>query len=268
MSTKEKQQTSGASIVIGCILVIAIVGLVIGTIILFSSINEYSTAAAVYDNLAENYVAPVSNDTAQPSLQDVALQGQLRYDIDFDSLRKINPDVIGWIIIENTPVNYPILKSKDNAEYLNLTFDGKKNACGSIFIDYENRPDFSDRNTIIYGHNMKNGSMFKTVNYFSDEKYYQEHKDGIWICTPYWQRKYSVISAHATSSTASTYSILFDSDEAYMEHLVSEVSASWYVPERTYDVSKNLVTLSTCRGSNSNQRFVLLLQADYEISVK
>ena len=77
--------------------------------------------------------------------------------VDFESLQAINKDVVGWIFIEDTVVNYPVLHSKkNNDEYLYTTYDGKQNNSGSIFADYRNNADFTDDNTVLYGHNMKN----------------------------------------------------------------------------------------------------------------
>ena len=103
--------------------------------------------------------------------------------VDFNGLKAINPEVIGWIQIEGTSISYPIMKGKDNDYYLKHTFEGNYNAAGSIFIDYTNNSNFEDCNTIIYGHNMKNGSMFGLLRkHFKD----RESVPGryIWICTP------------------------------------------------------------------------------------
>ena len=80
--------------------------------------------------------------------------------VDFESLKAINPDVKGWLYIEALDISYPVVQGPDNDAYLHTTYEGTSNFAGSIFLDYQNQGDFSDGNTIVYGHNMKNLSMF------------------------------------------------------------------------------------------------------------
>jgi len=95
--------------------------------------------------------------------------------VDFDELKKINSNVVGWIVIEDTQVNYPIVQGKDNSYYLNHSFDKSWNSLGSIFMDYRSSNDFSDYNTFIYGHHTKNGSMFGELYKYMDATFYKEH---------------------------------------------------------------------------------------------
>ena len=93
--------------------------------------------------------------------------------IQFDELRKINPDIVGWLKVEGTEIDYPIVQTGNNETYLNTDFEGKKSVAGAIYLDYESEPDFSGRHNIIYGHNMKNGSMFKDIVKYKDEEIFQ-----------------------------------------------------------------------------------------------
>lgn len=98
-----------------------------------------------------------SEDLGQPEEQ----QPVAPINVDFASLKSINDDVIGWIYMEALPqISYPMVQGKDNNMYLHQTYEKNYNFAGTIFIDYENKRDFSDCNTLVYGHNMKNGSMF------------------------------------------------------------------------------------------------------------
>ena len=97
--------------------------------------------------------------------------------VNFKSLKERNPDVIGWIFFENESISYPILYSGDNVRYLRRTLDGKNASAGSIFLDGGNTPDFEDSRNVIYGHNMKNRSMFGKLKYYMQEKeYYEDHQ--------------------------------------------------------------------------------------------
>ena len=84
--------------------------------------------------------------------------------VDFEALRQQNPDIIAWIYSTDTPINYPVVQSEDNSYYLRRLIDGTRNTAGTIFADFRNAPDFSDRNTLVYGHNMKNNPMFGTLS--------------------------------------------------------------------------------------------------------
>lgn len=97
--------------------------------------------------------------------------------VDLNSLVSQNPDIKGWLFFENEDLSFPIMYSGDNEKYLRTTFDGKNSKAGSIFIEGMNAPDFSDSHTIIYGHSMKNGSMFgKLKEYVNQPNYYEYHK--------------------------------------------------------------------------------------------
>ena len=97
-------------------------------------------------------------------------------EIDFDGLRAINGDIVAWIQISGIGVDYPVVQGKDNEHYLHYTFDGKENKAGSIFLDYRNRADFTDDKMILYGHNMKDGSMFSNLKNFEDARFQKENK--------------------------------------------------------------------------------------------
>lgn len=96
--------------------------------------------------------------------------------IDFKALWAVNPDIIGWIRVPGTSIDYPILYSGDNSTYLNRSLEGKKDVHGAIFLDMDSQPDFSGRHNLFYGHNMRDGSMFSAVNKFKNENFYNEHR--------------------------------------------------------------------------------------------
>lgn len=95
-------------------------------------------------------------------------------EIDFDELRAINEDIVAWIQIPRIGVDYPVVQGKDDEPYLHYTFDGIANKAGSIFLDYRNRADFTDSKVILYGHNMKDGSMFSNLKKYQDADFRKE----------------------------------------------------------------------------------------------
>ena len=182
----------------------------------------------------------------------------LPFDINWEELYKINPDIVAWVVIEGSDVNYPVVQTDNNEKYLKTTFEGSNNPSGCIFIDADNRADLSDYNTVIYGHNMRDGSMFKSINYYKDEEYYKDHPY-VWILTPKSQVKYAVISAHVTDDGSETYDEVF-ADGDYKSHLLREISKSLYETNEEVDFDRGIITLSTCTKRNSNKRMVLICQ--------
>ena len=97
------------------------------------------------------------------------------FTVDFSGLKELNPDCIGWIRFENIDISYPIMQGEDNEYYLKHTFEGQAVTAASIFMDANNHADFSDQNTFIYGHNMKDKTMFGKLNNYKDEEFYKEN---------------------------------------------------------------------------------------------
>jgi len=155
--------------------------------------------------------------------------------IDFAGLKAINRQVIGWIMVPDSPINYPIMKAADNQKYLNRTLHGKYNVLGSIFMDFRNKSDYSDPNTIIYGHNVRNGAMFGSLHQYKNEEYLDSHRY-VYIITEEGTRVYEIFSAFVTD----IYDDVYDFD-------LQRGSAD-----------KDIITLSTCTSSGRvNERYVI-----------
>ena len=127
---------------------------------------------------------PTVTPTAEPPKVGTAMERELRYSVDFDSLRAINEDVIGWIMQEGTEINFPVVQGEDNEYYLTHLYTGAVNRTGAIFADAGNSPYFTDMCTYLYGHNRKNGSMFASLPNYLDHAYYEAHPT-MTVMTPY-----------------------------------------------------------------------------------
>ena len=123
--------------------------------------------------LLREYVNEEEREEDESEEQDSTLASKAT--VDFQALRKINLDIIAWIRIPDTKIDYPIVQGKNNAYYLKHMFQKTEHAAGSIFLDVDNEADFSNRKSILYGHNMKDGSMFQGLHRFQEESYLQEH---------------------------------------------------------------------------------------------
>ena len=125
--------------------------------------REYQEIRAIARAPRGTYTAAEAPAQPQPPPQE---EESVEPDIDWEALRAINPDIVGWIVLDGTPIDYPIVRGRDNDMYLHQTFTGERNVSGAIFMDYRNAPDFSDPFTLIHGHNMQNGSMFAGLHDF------------------------------------------------------------------------------------------------------
>lgn len=176
--------------------------------------------------------------------------------LNFDELQKKNKDIIAWIYCENTPINYPVLRCEDNSYYLNHLPDGQYNKNGSLFVDYRCSSNFSDFNTIIYGHNMKTEKMFGSLTNYKKQSYYDEHPI-IYLLTPQQNYQIKLVSGFITSSDSNVYSFseTFKERKEFIDYaqLNSVFTSGVKITE-----TDNLITLSTCSYENSNARFVVI----------
>ena len=176
--------------------------------------------------------------------------------INLAALQEVNPDVIGWIRIPDSKIDYPLVRGADNDYYLNNTWDKKKSSVGSIFMEYRNAPDLMDYNTILYGHNMNDGSMFANIKRYSSQWYWERHPY-VYILTEQGVYRYEVFAAYETPVDSKTYGLSFRQTEtktALLEHIF-EKSPDFYqiVP----DPMDRILTLSTCSGMGYSNRWVI-----------
>ena len=176
----------------------------------------------------------------------------------YDKLTEINPDVLGWITLYDTDIDYPLVQGETNSEYLYRNARGESSYTGSIFLDCHNSRDFSDFNTIIYGHHISGGAMFSDLDKFEEEDYFNTHKYG----SLYYAGSDHIIEIFSFLNDVSgydeqIYSVGIETEEEqekYIERL--EVDALY---NRELDVTSedNIVLLSTCSRNMTNGRYIL-----------
>ncbi len=178
-------------------------------------------------------------------------------EVDFEALQAINPDVIGWIYMEDSQINYPIVQGIDNDQYIKKLADGRYNIAGSIFMDYRNQPDLGDRHTVIYGHRMNNGSMFGALVNYKDQAYYDSHPQCL-LLTPEANYKLEFFSGYVAELDEQAWKLEFESDEEFAEWLDEAIEKSTFKSEVSPTAQDRIVTLSTCTRDNAYTRYVLL----------
>ena len=174
MSDAPKTPKKKSNLIYNVLLVVFAAGFLIGGYRLFDIYYHYHQADAEYSKLENTYVTAVTEEGV-PTAKKEEMEA-LRVDygfpalkVDFGNLLAENEDVVGWLYVDFCEVSFPVVQGPNNDYYLHRTVEGQNNRAGSIFMDYENTPDFSDMNTFIYGHNMKNGSMFGPLKALREE---------------------------------------------------------------------------------------------------
>lgn len=222
---------------------------------LWKIFSEYRRGTKEYDETADAYVQDSGDDSSSGGTA-AGDESVCPITVDFDSLRKENEDVVGWIYCADTQVNYPVLQGENNDQYLHHMINGEYNSSGSIFMDSGCKPDLSDINTIIYGHHMKNGSMFAMLHQYVDQSYYDDHKV-MWYLTPQHTYRLDVIAGYVGESKSVAYSN-FTTQKELDSYLEFARSASTFTPDAFPADIKHIFILSTCAYEHENARYVVV----------
>ena len=188
--------------------------------------------------------------------QPLAQQAQYLYQVDLAGLRSENPDVLGWIAIPGTQLDYPYLQGEDNQYYLSHTWQGKKNAAGSVFLECQVSPDFGDFNTIVYGHNMKNGSMFGSLKQYRTQSHY-EANPSIYVVDDGGIRRYDIFAAFEAEVVGYTYRLDLNTPEKKQAFLDYSLERTVIQTQVEPTVEDSIITLSTCTGNGYETRWVV-----------
>ena len=175
--------------------------------------------------------------------------------IDFDVLLAQNPDTVGWIRIPDTRIDYPIVQAEDNETYLHTAFDGSENIHGTIYLDCDSDPDFYGWNHPLYGHHMRDGSMFKDVIKFKDKDYFKAHQY-FEIYTPARTIHLKAVSCYYTDSNGIVRMTEFSSQEAFDQWTKERLEPCSFaeIPEHSVD---SMFVLVTCSYETNDARTLL-----------
>ena len=186
-------------------------------------------------------------ETASPLPEPLPEEAAALEQVDLDALREVNPEVIGWICIPETDLNYPLMFSGDNSYYLNHTWSKERNAGGAIFLEQECDPELSDFNVIIYGHRMGNSTMFGSLAYYEEEEYWRDHPS-VYLVTDGWVYRCDVFAAYKTGVRTSTYRLRLTEEEEKQEFIDFCTGRAAYSTGITPTTDGQVLTLSTCTG--------------------
>lgn len=272
---RKKQLRKGSGLVIG-ILIIFFAGVaVFGGWKFYTEQQEYRAGTDVYESLASSVISAPDEDVSQMDvlyfdteiidekeelpgveIQKNASLGKEVLRVDFDILRGVNSQITAWITGCGGSIHYPVVQGGDNVFYLNHLIDRSENKNGSIFMDCRNVSDFTDRNTFIYGHNMRNGAMFAALANYGSQQYYNDHP-ALTLVTPEGTYSLQVFSGYVTPGTSDSYQMEYVDDADFQAYLDRVQSQSDFTPMVSVDASDRIVTLSTCTYDYEDARYVL-----------
>lgn len=175
---------------------------------------------------------------------------------DMERVSEVNDELVAWISCPGTVIDYPIAHGTDNEFYLTHLANGKKNANGSLFIDCNNAGDFSDKNTLIYGHNMHSGKMFAALLSYSDQAFFENHPYMYLTCGEKTYRL-ELFSAYVTESGSDAYRIKFSGGEDFADWIIGISGRSGFKTSMRIKTTDRIVTLSTCAYDFAGARFVV-----------
>lgn len=233
---------------------------VFSTLIIFSvyKIIEWRKDNKANDEILDNLYDAIEVYEEATSTVDDGDNSENRnnYKVDFVKLKKQNKDTVAWLKVNNTEINYPVVQGKDNSYYINHNFEKKYNQAGWVFADYKNKLDGTDKNIVIYGHNMKNNSMFGSLPDILNKKWYNNNDNYIIdFVTEEKEYKYQVFSVYKIKTEDYYITTVFEGDKfSQFIKTVTERSYKKFKVDVTKDDS--ILTLSTC-GSTNDYRIVL-----------
>lgn len=181
--------------------------------------------------------APVADD---PQLEELAK-------INLEALRQVNPEVVGWIRIPGTDIDFPLTQTTDNTFYLEHTWDLVSSSHGNIFLECRNSPDMTDFNTIIYGHHMSDGTMFAPLRNYAEQDFFEAHPY-VYIVTDSGVFRYEVFSSYHAEVESNTYGLSFHQEQTKVDFLQMALEESQIDTGITPATTDRIITLSTCTG--------------------
>ncbi|MGL5254551.1 MAG: class B sortase [Brevinema sp.] len=209
---------------------------------------EYKDGSDVYEEIEEYINIPEDPEETVGEAEDEDSEY-----IDFSKLQEMYPDIVGWIQIPELGISYPILQGKNNSFYLNHLPTGEAGRCGSIFLDCNNDPNFGDTNSIVYGHHMKDGTMFAALKHYKE----LSQTTYLYVYTPYDVLQYQVISAYQGSTANRAYTYYFPEEKDVLEFHKFVLGKTEIRTVVESSLEDKFITLSTCDNQSNSGRFII-----------
>lgn len=224
---------------------------------------EYRGGTDSYDELGQFLVIPETKPVVQETTgenpaeeTEAPTEAEILWpEVDFDALAQVNDDVVGWIYVPGTAINYPVVQGSDNDYYLRHLFNGKRNSSGCIFLDFGAEGDFTSMNSVLHGHHMKNGSMFAAVCKYKTQSFFDEHPTGL-LMTPGGNYEIRFFAGYVCSTESDAWDIGF-AESDYAAWLDKRIRKSYFDSGIVPTTADRVITLSTCSYEYDDARFVI-----------
>lgn len=227
-------------------------------ITVYTQWSRYARADSAYHALQERSRQTASSPHAADALPekeaDVPCLRPLK---DFTELKQENEEIVGWLSCEGTVIDYPVMHTDNNEFYLHHLYNGESNPSGALFVDYRNNGAFTDRNTVIYGHNMKNDTMFSVLNSYKNQEYYDEHPV-LMLYTPEETYLVELLSGTLEDGTQEFIPFAFETEEAFLEYIEDLQNRSTFRSRVQISPGDRLVSLCTCSYEWTNARYLVV----------
>ena len=232
-----KEKTSKKKIIIILINIIFIIAIIVSGFFIIKWFNDNKKTEEILNQISESITINKEEDS-------------INLDVDFENLKKINNDIVGYIRVKNTSIDYPVVKCGDNEYYLTHSLDNSTNSAGWVFADYKNKFDTTDKNIVLYGHNRKDGTMFRTLRNTLEEQWYTnpDNQEVIFV-TENEKNKYEVFSIYKIENEDYYITTEFSNSE-YKKFLKTIKSRSIHDFGVELNEDDQILTLSTCDNNN------------------
>lgn len=211
---------------------------------------EYKHAKDYNEALSEKVVS-----VETPAPDDTPLE-KAPISVDFDTLLRDCPDIVGWLYCEGTEINYPVVQAEDNMYYLHRFTDGSYSENGTLFLDFRSSGDFTDFSSVIYGHHMKSGAMFGTLDSYKKQEYYDEHPV-MYLLTPDGSYRLELCAGYNTDADSKLYDPYLGQDGSWIL-IEKAIDESYFKTELEASEEDRFLILSTCDYDYYNSRFVVI----------
>lgn len=239
------------------ILILALL-LVFSIVQIIKTTYDYRNSQQVYESLQSEFVETKDIEDTDPDIftHPVEEAETAPITIDFNSLLEKNGDIVGWIYCQGTPINYPVVQAENNDYYLRRDLNGKYLFGGTVFVDYRNAAIGEDNNYILYGHNMKDGTMFSSLTKYKKQSYYDKHPV-LYYLTPDVNYKIELYAGIVVRRDAIIYAPNPDEEE-FAEFLHKAKTNSSFDSDIEISENDTLITLSTCSYEYNNARYIII----------
>ena len=263
-----RRRGGGSNKILIALIVVLGLGMIFAAWRLSSFLLNYRRDRSAYNELAGNATIalaqpdeqtkesePVSGDSSGAG---VHIESEIPLSVDWEYLRGLNPDIVGWLYCPDTIINYPVVQTEDHDFYLTHGFDGNANTSGTLFADRNSVLGITQSNYIIYGHNMKDESMFGTFKNYVNKSHYDAHPT-MYYLTPNGCYRIDLICAHIVESTYENFPGYFSNLGDYQSYINQIAAESFWVNYNAITTEHQLITLSTCTSAAGydDARFVV-----------